>query len=403
MVDLSKKTGENEEQYIWRICQYKDNGVIDIGWDELGYVFNSELRDEDTEQTSSAWRKPYQNAKRYYENVFSDMISGDKNTSVQEQLDEIYRAKRQLSDQRREYNKLLMPEARGQHLAEHMLECAKNLNKERPLLFKKNTSYDYSNRDAVLVLSDWHYGMCTDNIWNKYNVEICKSRVETLTEKVLQHIALHKPARLHILILGDMANGGIHNSSRVASEEDVSDQLMHVAEMLAQVVDALSPEVGETFIYSTYGNHMRTIQNIKDSIHTDNMEKIIPWWLRQRLSDKTDVHVIDSEFKEFIKLNVCGYNVIACHGDLDRIKNFGQMANTIFTKLYGETIDYAILGDKHHHESMESFGIETMISRSLCGSDNYANSKRLYSDAGQTLMLFSNEDGKECTYNIKLS
>ena len=84
MVDLSKKENENEEQYIWRICQYKDNGIIDIGWDELGYVFNSELRDEDTEQTSSAWRKPYQNAKRFYEKVFLDMIDGVKDTTIKE-------------------------------------------------------------------------------------------------------------------------------------------------------------------------------------------------------------------------------------------------------------------------------------------------------------------------------
>lgn len=401
MVDLSRKKDENEEQYIWRICQYKDNGIIDIGWDELAYVFNSELRDGEEEWVSSTYRKPYQCAKRFYEKVFMDMINGTKETAIREQLDEIYRAKKQLYDQRREYNKILMPEARGQHLAEHLLKCAENLNKERPLSFKKNR-YDFARRDAVLVLSDWHYGMTTDNIWNTYNVEICKQRIERLVDKTLEYIDLHKPARLHIVILGDMANGGIHNSSRVASEEDTSDQLMHVAELIAQVIDTLSAEVGETLVYSTYGNHMRTIQNIKDSIHSDNMEKIIPWWLKQRMSDREDVKIVESDFKEFLKVEVCGYNVIACHGDLDKIKNFGQLANTIFTKIYGETIDYAILGDKHHLEEFDSFGIETMISRSLCGSDEYANKKRLYSSAGQTLMFFSPEEGKECSYNIKL-
>lgn len=400
MVDLSRKKDENEEQYIWRICQYKDNGIIDIGWDELAYVFNSELRDGE-EWVSSTYRKPYQCAKRFYEKVFMDMINGTKETAIKEQLDEIYRAKKQLYDQRREYNKILMPEARGQHLAEHLLKCAENLNKERPLSFRKSR-YDFEKRDAVLVLSDWHYGMTTDNIWNTYNVEICKQRIERLVDKTLEYIDLHKPARLHIVILGDMANGGIHNSSRVASEEDTSDQLMHVAELIAQVIDTLSAEVGETLVYSTYGNHMRTIQNVKDSIHSDNMEKIIPWWLKQRMSDRGDVKIVESDFKEFLKVEVCGYNVIACHGDLDKIKNFGQLANTIFTKIYGETIDYAILGDKHHLEEFDSFGIETMISRSLCGSDEYANKKRLYSSAGQTLMFFSPEEGKECSYNIKL-
>lgn len=400
MVDLKKKPNENEEQYIWRICQYKDTGIIDIGWDELGYIFNSELRDEDSEQTQSSWRKPYQNAKRYYDNVFLPMLEGEKETAIREQIDEIYKAKKQLYDQRREYNKPIIEAARSQHLISHLIECAENLNKERPL--DLNIPNDgCSDKEAVLVLSDWHYGMKTDNIWNKYNVDICKERIERLVEKTLEYMFLHKPKKLHIIILGDMANGGIHNSSRVASEEDVSDQLMHVSELIAQVVDVLSSCVDETFVYSTYGNHMRTVQNVKDSIHTDNMEKIIPWWLRQRLSSKKNINIIDSDFKEFIKFNVCGYNIAACHGDLDKIKNFGQLVNSIFTKLYKETIEYAILGDKHHFEEFDSFDTETMISRSLCGSDNYANDKRLYSNAGQTLMFFSEEEGRECTYNIK--
>lgn len=405
MVNLEKLPNENEEQYIWRIGQYKDNGVIDIGWDELGYVFNTELRGGEEEQTSSSYRKPYQNAKRFYENVFVDMINNNATSeNIQQQLDDIYRAKKQLYDQRREYRKNLVPEARGIHLSEHLIECAKQLNKERPLEFKKNR-YEFSTREAVLVLSDWHYGMVTNNIWNKYNVSICKERVQELTSRTLEYIDLHKPSKLHILILGDMANGAIHNSVRVASEEDTSDQLMHVSEIIAQMVETLSSEVGKTLIYSTYGNHMRTVQNAKDSIHTDNMEKLIPWWLKARLlkDDRKDIEIVESDFKEFISLNVCGSEVIATHGDLDKIKNFGTMVNTIFSKMYNKTIDCCILGDKHHLEEFESFGIETMISRSLCGSDNYANNHRLYSSSGQTLIFFSPDYGKECTYNIRFS
>lgn len=401
MVNLNKLPHENEEQYIWRLCQYKDNGIIDMGWDALAHIFNSELREEDTEQTSSSWRKPYQNAKKYYENVFSNMINKETDTDLQEQLDKIYIAKKQLYDQRREYRKLLMPEARSEHLKEHLLECAKNLNKIMPLDCKKY-DYEHCEKEAVIILSDWHYGMVTDNIWNTYNIEICRKRVEKFTEKSIEYLSLHKPSKLHVIILGDMANGGIHNGSRVASEEDVSDQLMNVSELIAQCISKLSKCVDEVYIHSTYGNHMRTIQNIKDSIHSDNMEKIIPWWLEWRLAKESNVKIVNSNYKEFIMLDVRGFNIVATHGDLDKkIKNFGNMVNTVFIKKYGTPIDYCFLGDKHHLEEFESFGIETTISRSLCGSDNYANSHRLYSDAGQTLMIFGN-DGKECTYNIVL-
>ena len=252
-------------------------------------------------------------------------------------------------------------------------------------------------------MSDWHYGMVTDNIWNQYNIEICKSRIAKLYAKVKSYIKTHNLEKLHIILLGDEIHGAIHNGCRVASEENTSEQLMQVSEIIAELVNELSNEVSETFVYSTYGNHARTIQNKNDSIHSDNMEKIIPWWLNQRFANRDDVQIIDSEFYEFIKLNVCGFNIVATHGDLDNFKNIGVTINTLFTKLYHEEVNYTISGDKHHLEEFEQFGIESILVRSLCGADDYSNDHRLYSNAGQTFMVFNKEDGRECTYNIKLN
>lgn len=60
-----------------------------------------------------------------------------------------------------------------------------------------------------------------------------------------------------------------------------------------------------------------------------------------------------------------------------------------------------ILADKHHLEEFEELGIEAMIVRSLCGTDEYANGKRLYSTPGQLLMTF-NEDGRDASYQIRV-
>jgi hypothetical protein len=207
---------------------------------------------------------------------------------------------------------------------------------------------------------------------------------------------------LHILLLGDAAHGAIHNSARVASEENTCDQLMHVSEIIAEAVNTLSKYVHTVKVYATYGNHLRTVQNKHDSIHSDNMEKIIPWWLKQRLRDNTKISIIESEYYEFIYLNVLGYDIVAAHGDLEKFKNFGVTVNTLFTKKYGKTIDYTISADKHHIEEFETLGIESILSRSLCGTDDYSNNNRLYSAPGQTLMIFSASEGRECTYNIKL-
>ena len=98
-----------------------------------------------------------------------------------------------------------------------------------------------------------------------------------------------------------------------------------------------------------------------------------------------------------------GYNICCLHGDLDNFKNIVTTVNTIFSRKFGETIDYTVSGDKHHLEEFEQFDIESILIRSLCGTDDYANNKRLYSKAGQTLMIFNDEYGRESTYHIPLN
>jgi hypothetical protein len=226
--------------------------------------------------------------------------------------------------------------------------------------------------------------------------------VANLFDKVTAALKKHGIKTLHIALLGDFVNGAIHTGCRVASEESTCEQLMNVSEVLANFINAISAYVDEVNVYSTYGNHARTIQNKNDSIHADNMERVIPWWLKQRLKDNTKVDIVDSEYHEFIYFNVCGYNVVCSHGDLDQFKNLGVTVNSLFSKKYGKTIDYTFSGDKHHLEAFEQFGVESALVGSLCGTDEYANNKRLYSNPMQTLCIFTPEDGKLCTYNIKL-
>ena len=146
---------------------------------------------------------------------------------------------------------------------------------------------------------------------------------------------------------------------------------------------------------------MCLIQNKNDSVHADNMEKLIGWWMKERFANIGNICVEDGEYYEFIKLTVCGYNICCTHGDLDSSRNIGATLNTIFSKIYHETIDYTVTADKHHIEEFDSLGIENTIVPALCGTDGYANQHRLYANAGQTMMIF-NQDGKDATYNIRL-
>lgn len=316
---------------------------------------------------------------------------------------ELEKEKKRFQDQRREYNKLLASDARFEALADRVAEAARSVNVMLPLKRNEDAFLNMDNSEAVLVLNDWHYGSCCENVWQRYNVDICKSRVAELVDSVRAKLTFHQPRKLHIILGGDMCAGSIHVSTRVASEELVADQLMNVAELLAQTISAVADLVVDTYVYCTYGNHLRTVANKKDNIHHDNMERLIPWWLKWRLAEQPDIHVVESDTFEFALLDVCGFTICAAHGDLDNIKSAGKTLHTLFSRQYGKNIDCVILGDKHHHEEFEALGIDTIISRALCGTDDYANSKRLYSTPGQTLIFFKPGYGRDCTYHIRFS
>ena len=401
---LKRLPNETEDECVWRIGQAKASGLLrDMTWVEIAAFLNKEFRDDETSYyDSSAYRKKYKNFSDAYNGIFSKThFTESRQAELEGQMNELYKIKKQVQDQRRELRNLLTPEARFDNLTEKLIESANNLCEIKPLNF---TDYvvETNNSEAVITFADWHYGMVTDNIWNKYNTEICRQRVSTFVSKTIKYLQRHKIKTAHIMLLGDAAHGAIHTGCRVASEEAVCDQIMQVAEIIAEAVNELSSYVSSVNVYAAYGNHLRTIQNKNDSIHSDNMEKLIPWWLEQRLQNNSRVNIIRSDYYEFIYLNVCGYNIVGAHGDLEKFKQFGLIVNTLFTKKYGLTIDYTVSADKHHIEEFEQIGIESVLIRSLCGTDDYANNGRLYSAPGQTLMIFSPTEGRECTYNIKL-
>ena len=400
-------TTETYEQLL-ADCSNKVQKISDLDWSEICDKYNLDFNPDTIRKGSQPPLVGSAFVSEYYKWKESQRDSDTKEDSyfkeLQIQKDAIYKEKRKSYDQRREYNKLLISDARAEHLCEELVKSANKLNEEKPLVFKEKWFKPNIHKEAVLCWADWHYGMITDNIWNTYNTEICRERVKTLIEITKEFLELNQIDVLTILTLGDAAHGSIHTGCRVQSEEDTCNQLMHVSELMAEAINELSSVVNHIDVYSCYGNHMRTIQNKNDSIHSDNMEKIIPWWLKQRLQNNTKVEIIESEYKEFTRVNILGSHICAVHGDLEKdFKKIGVTINTIFSKKFGETIDYTISADKHHIEEFEQLGIKSVLVPCLCGTDDHANNGRLYSDAGQTLMIFNDVYGRESTYHIPLN
>lgn len=392
---LEKRDGESDLDYHRRIINAKlrDKLLGDVSYQELSYYLYGQKYSEDV-----CRRMAYGSCKTL--DMIDDNAPAYKD-DVDTKIEELTKARQQYYDQRREYNKLVSRDGRYDHLKDVVCSAAMRVNESTPLISFGGHNYDcYDESSAVLVFNDWHYGMVCDNIYNTYNTDICVKRVETIVDKAIERIELHNVRDLHIVLLGDFIHGNIHVSARVAAEELMVDQLIQVSEILAIAIDELSKHVEHVTVHCTYGNHGRAVPNKKESIHRDNFERVIGWWLKERLSENNYIDVMNEGDTELLIFNVNDHAFVASHGDLDNVRNVAGTLPVILQKKYKTNVEYIILGDKHHREEVESCGIAAMVAGSVCGSDDYANSHRLYSTPEQ-LLLIVNGDGVDATYHLK--
>lgn len=402
-MDLGKRENESIFDYYKRIVYGKlvDKTLSDYDFSEIAKILWGK------DYSSDVARRMLYGTRLTLDAINNSAISkvsdNDIISEIQAKTEELQKERQRYYDQRREYNKLVVNDGRKENLFDKLAAAANELNETVGPLFNDDSHVieTIDDNDAVLVFSDWHYGMTTDNIFNRYNKDICIERVKRVTDLAIERIRLHRCANLHIVILGDLFHGAIHTSARVSSEELVCDQIMQVAEILAQAVYRLSKEVLTTVVYYTYGNHGRTVQNKKDNIHRDNMERVIPWWLKERFSDNPSVIISEESETEYLSVNAAGHEICASHGDIDSVRTSPRLLSVLFQKKYGKDIEYVLLGDKHHRESFDELGVTAMICGSLCGTDDYANEKRLFSTPSQLLLIVNKDNGVDAEYNLK--
>lgn len=383
-------------------------------------LLTAKLADRSTDLSFSVL-STYLYGKRYSEDVARRMAYGSYRTlrllddekaknavdrtaveEIERQQVELAKERQRFYDQRREYKRLTSSDGRLEHLYDTLERAAVSLSETI------GSVYDHEERvfntdestEAVLVLSDWHYGMVCNNVFNVYNTDVCVERIVEITEAAVKRLTLHRVSKLHIVVLGDLIHGAIHASARVASEELVCEQLMHVSELLAQTIERLRDAVPCVDVHITYGNHARTVPDKKDNIHKDNMERIVPWWLEQRLGRYNGIHIMPDTGSEFLFVNACGHDICATHGDLDSVRTSTRLLPLLFQKQSNLNIEYILVGDKHHRESFNELGVTAMICGSLCGADDYANDKRLFSKPEQLLLIVNKDDGVDAEYHL---
>lgn len=400
MFDLKKRDGENEEKYIFRLGQAKDSGLIDMDWTELADIINKECRNDESEyRTEAAYRKPYSDAKRYYEaGVFGDYKDNDAYLEeLQRQKQEIQKEKRKLFDERLDINRALRQEARLETTIEKIEGMLADIGNKRYISYSPITVE--SNNDMVVMLSDLHIGATYYNFNGVYDSSIAKERLEQYLAEVVEIQKCHNAESCTVVMCGDIISGNIHKTISVTNKENVIEQVKLACEYISDFIYELGKHFNKVTVRGVAGNHSR-IETKEDALLEERLDTLILWFVKKLLKNAKNIAVEDINIDDtFTAFSLRGIIYFAVHGDFDST-NTNSVAKLI---LWAKMTPYCILcGHKHYPSMTEVSGVKVVQSGSLGGSgDEFTRQKRLTGEPSQTVLVVD-DSGIKCCYPIVL-
>ena len=408
MVNLKKEDNENTNEYIWRMCDYKDKGLLDLNWEQVGELINKELfgSDEELYRTSSAYRKPYQYAKDFYDDVFKKRMYSDDNETIKKMDDlkrDIQKERIKLNTTRVEYNKWLRENARDELIVEEICKSISNLSPlEKPAYIQNK----YSTKEYCLVFGDEHYGTefeLTDllgNIINSYSPEIFEKRMWDLFYQVIDIIKKEDINTLNVYSMGDFSDGCLRVSQLMKLRYGVIDGTIKYANFISNWLNELTKYVRIRF-QMTDGNHteLRMLGQPKGTFVEDNMGKIVKEFIKIRLEDNNNFTFIENP-TGYIYDNLAGNVILGIHGETRSLEKTLKDLSAI----YNTQIKYLFAGHLHHSK-LEEIGINSEVINipSIIGIDPYALSLNKASNASAKLFIFEEGKGRTCEYTFKLN
>lgn len=284
MFNLKRKDNENEHQYLWRIGQAKDSGLLDMSWNDIANVMNKEFRDDESEyRAESAYRKVYTNAKNFYNaGVFDTGDSSSKRILTQQQ--ELKKEQVKLRDERNELNRLIREEARRESFREQICRAITE-HQSSPLLYdenKKFTGIIKTDNDLIISLTDIHAGIEIDNHFNKFNPTILKKRLNQYLDKIFEVYLRHGSENAYV-ILSELVNGLIHDTLRIESNQNIIEQFLMVTDYITEFLAELSYRFNNVHVYMCPGNHSRLFQDKDKALKGENIDTLALPFLEAKL------------------------------------------------------------------------------------------------------------------------
>lgn len=398
LFNTTRKETENEFQYLWRLGQAKDSGLLDVDWNGIAELMNKYFGDPDKPYSEAAWRKPYQMAKKFLEaGVFNKLSEDEYFKELRIQKQEIQKEKRKLYDERLDINRRLREESRLETTIEKFEEMLSNVASDRYVAYSPIASN--SENDMIVCLSDLHIGATYYGFDGTYDSLIAKERLEKYLSEIIEIQRTHNAENCVCLLLGDLISGSIHKTISVTNKENVIEQVKLACEYISDFVYELGKHFKTIELRGVSGNHSR-LEDKEDALLGERLDTLILWFIKSMLKNAENISVIDEDIDDTLSaFFVRDKLYFGVHGDFDTTSDVSISKLILWAKM---TPYCVVCGHKHFPAMTDVSGIKVIQSGSLGGSgDEYTRQKRLTGKPSQTVLVV-NDEGIKCCYPIEL-
>ena len=388
---LKKMDNEDENAFIWRVCEHKDM----IGtWQDVCNLLNKELNHEYNE---SWYRKEYQSFKRLFSAIKDDILNKEYLDELDDKLQEIEKERVRLRDERTERSKSIRIEARVENKLDLLEDAVKNIGKIEYNI-QPQLHHITSDNDMIVILSDLHIGQTFCSGWGRYNSEVAKDRMSQYLSRIIDIQKLHNCENCFVSLQGDMISNSIHKTIAITNRENVIEQIILASEMISSFIAELSQHFNCVNVVSVVGNHSR-IDRKEDALKDERLDSLIEWYAKAKLDSIGNVNFIASFDNTMSIFCVRDKHYVSVHGDYDKFDINGVARLSMMIGF----IPYCILfGHKHFPATSEVNGVKLIQAGSIPGSgDDHTIELRLSGRPSQTVLICS-ENGIECNYTIEL-
>lgn len=328
-----------------------------------------------------------------YKNGLNQNVS--ENSELDVKIQELRREKIKLSDARVEYNKLIRQEARKESYADMVKRII--CENVEPMNIPVHYMLFNSSTDLLVHLTDIHTGIEIHNWKNDFDSDILKQRIEKFTSDILDIRGMHQSENCYIVI-GEILSGIIHNNLRLQNNMDLMEQFKYVSELISAMLSRMVNYFNHIYVYTTPGNHSRISPKKEDALDGENMDVLLPFYLKARMQNFENITICNNNIEpEIAMFNIRGNNIFATHGHKDSPSNVVQN----FTMMFGIKPDIVLLGHRHTNSMETVYDTKVIQSGCVSGSDNYATSIRKVNKPEQTVSVIGN-NGLICLYDIQL-